>query len=75
MTSPRAAAPKANLHHIAYHDSLTDLANRSCFQERLSSAVERSRTDRRFSFAVMYLDLDRSRSSTTRSVIRRATSC
>jgi len=33
--------------------------NRSCFQERLSSAVERSRTDRRFSFAVMYLDLDR----------------
>ena len=50
---------EGELHHIAYHDSLTDLANRNCFQERLSVAVERSRLDRRFSFAVMYLDLDR----------------
>jgi diguanylate cyclase (GGDEF)-like protein/PAS domain S-box-containing protein len=57
ITSRRRA--EGELHHIAYHDSLTDLANRSCFQERLSSAVERSRTDLRFSFAVMYLDLDR----------------
>jgi diguanylate cyclase (GGDEF)-like protein/PAS domain S-box-containing protein len=50
---------EGELHHIAYHDSLTDLANRACFQERLRVAVERSRTERRFSFAVMYLDLDR----------------
>ena len=50
---------EGELHHIAYHDSLTDLANRACFQERLRVAVERSTTDRRFSFAVMYLDLDR----------------
>ncbi len=47
------------LHHIAYHDPLTDLANRNCFQERLSVAVERTRLDRRQSFAVMLLDLDR----------------
>ena len=57
ITSRRRA--EGELHHIAYHDSLTDLANRSCFQERLSAAVERGRTDARFSFAVMYLDLDR----------------
>ena len=50
---------EGELHHIAYHDSLTDLANRACFQERLRVAVERSTTERRFSFAVMYLDLDR----------------
>jgi diguanylate cyclase (GGDEF)-like protein/PAS domain S-box-containing protein len=50
---------EGELRHIAYHDTLTDLANRNCFQERLSVAVERSRLDRRFSFAVIYLDLDR----------------
>jgi diguanylate cyclase (GGDEF)-like protein/PAS domain S-box-containing protein len=57
ITSRRRAEGK--LHHIAYHDSLTDLANRNCFNERLRVAVERSRTERRFGFAVMYLDLDR----------------
>jgi len=57
ITSRRRA--EGELHHIAYHDSLTDLANRNCFQERLRVAVEHSRQDRRFQFAVMYLDLDR----------------
>jgi diguanylate cyclase (GGDEF)-like protein/PAS domain S-box-containing protein len=57
ITSRRRA--EGELRHIAYHDSLTDLANRSCFKERLSVAVERSAGDRRFSFAVMVLDLDR----------------
>jgi len=57
ITSRRRA--EGELHHIAYHDSLTDLPNRNCFQERLRVAVEHSRQDRRFSFAVMYLDLDR----------------
>ncbi|MBL8308457.1 MAG: EAL domain-containing protein [Rubrivivax sp.] len=47
------------LQHIAYHDGLTDLANRSCFHERLALAVERSSTDARSHFAVMFLDLDR----------------
>jgi diguanylate cyclase (GGDEF)-like protein/PAS domain S-box-containing protein len=50
---------EGELLHIAYHDSLTDLANRNCFHEQLNVAVEHSRTDRRFRFAVMYLDLDR----------------
>ena len=57
ITSRRRA--EGDLRHIAYHDSLTDLANRSCFAERLNAAVERSRTDRRSGFAVMVLDLDR----------------
>jgi diguanylate cyclase (GGDEF)-like protein/PAS domain S-box-containing protein len=56
ITSRRRA--EGELQHIAYHDSLTDLANRNCFQERLRVAVERSRTEP-FGFAVMYLDLDR----------------
>ena len=50
---------ETRLHHIAYHDGLTDLANRSCFHERLDLAVETSRTDAAHRFAVMFLDLDR----------------
>ena len=50
---------EGELRHVAFHDTLTDLANRNCFQERLSVAVERSRHDKRFTFAVLYLDLDR----------------
>ncbi len=57
ITSRREA--EGELHHIAYHDSLTDLANRNCFNERLSVAVERSRLDESVRFAVMFLDLDR----------------
>ena len=50
---------ESRLHHVAYHDGLTDLANRSCFQERLGLAVERSRLDASERFAVLFLDLDR----------------
>ncbi|WP_418314766.1 putative bifunctional diguanylate cyclase/phosphodiesterase [Piscinibacter sakaiensis] len=56
ITSRRRA--EGELQHIAYHDSLTDLANRNCFQERLRMAVEAQR-DAGARFAVMYLDLDR----------------
>ena len=47
------------LQHIAYHDSLTDLANRACFTERLALAVQRQREEPNARFAVMFLDLDR----------------
>ncbi len=57
ITSRRLA--EGELHHIAYHDSLTDLANRNCFNERLDVAVERSRTHNEHGFAVLFLDLDR----------------
>ncbi len=57
ITSRRRA--EGELRHIAFHDSLTDLANRNCFHERLNVAVERHRQDPRAGFAVMVLDLDR----------------
>src|ERR1019366_2841552 len=47
------------LQHVAYHDSLTDLANRAYFHEKLSAAVNASRVDPAVRFAVMFLDLDR----------------
>jgi diguanylate cyclase (GGDEF)-like protein/PAS domain S-box-containing protein len=57
ITSRRLAEDR--LHHTAYHDSLTDLANRNCFNERLALAVETSRTDPDHRFAVVFMDLDR----------------
>lgn len=50
---------ESQLQHIAYHDVLTDLANRHCFQERLALAVERTRLDAGERFAVVFMDLDR----------------
>jgi len=57
ITSRRLAEDR--LHHTAYHDSLTDLANRNCFNERLELAVETSCSDPAHRFAVLFLDLDR----------------
>jgi diguanylate cyclase (GGDEF)-like protein/PAS domain S-box-containing protein len=57
ITSRRLAEDR--LHHTAYHDGLTDLANRNCFNERLALAVEASCTDPGYRFAVLFLDLDR----------------
>ena len=57
ITSRRLA--ESRLHHIAFHDGLTDLANRTCFHERLDLAVERTRLNATERFAVMFLDLDR----------------
>jgi len=50
---------EAQLQHIAYHDSLTSLANRIRFGACLAQAIERCRGDPDFRFAVMYLDFDR----------------
>jgi diguanylate cyclase (GGDEF)-like protein/PAS domain S-box-containing protein len=57
ITTRRRA--EGQLQYIAYHDTITDLANRNCFAERLSLAVEASRTDATQRFAVICLDLDR----------------
>ena len=57
ITSRRHA--ETRLQHIAFHDGLTDLANRHYFQERLNGVVELSRTDAQSCFAVVFLDLDR----------------
>jgi diguanylate cyclase (GGDEF)-like protein/PAS domain S-box-containing protein len=57
ITSRRRA--EGQLHYIAYHDTVTDLANRNCFNERLTLAVDRSRDNPTACFAVIFLDLDR----------------
>lgn len=50
-------ADQALLEYRAYHDPLTDLPNRTLFQDRLERAVEYAyRTDRKI--AVIFLDLD-----------------
>lgn len=43
----------------AFHDGLTGLANRSLLLERVDMALRRQRRRSRFSFAVLFLDLDR----------------
>ncbi|MEK8052321.1 EAL domain-containing protein [Ideonella sp. DXS22W] len=50
---------EAKLQHIAYHDSLTALANRIRFGDCLAQAIARSKRDAGYRFAVMYLDFDR----------------
>ncbi|MDH5503784.1 MAG: EAL domain-containing protein [Acidimicrobiia bacterium] len=48
---------KEELRHQALHDSLTKLANRTLFSERVETALDRCARDDRF-IAVMFLDLD-----------------
>jgi diguanylate cyclase (GGDEF)-like protein len=53
-------AQKARMDYLAYHDSLTDLPNRSLFIDRLGQALLAARRDKRFA-AVVFLDLERFR--------------
>lgn len=48
---------EATIHHLAYHDSLTGLANRHHFEGRLKEALEEAR-DRGTAHALLYIDLD-----------------
>jgi len=48
---------KVELEHLAHHDVLTDLPNRTLLQDRLSQAIELARRQGR-QLAVMFLDLD-----------------
>ena len=50
-------ALEAQLVHQAFHDSLTGLANRALFRDRLAHALERARRTAR-PLAVLFLDLD-----------------
>lgn len=46
------------LRHIAFHDSLTDLPNRSYLMERLRTCYERSRRDCSYRFGLLFIDVD-----------------
>jgi len=46
------------LTHLALHDALTNLPNRTLFMDRLEQCMERVRRNERFHFAVILLDLD-----------------
>jgi diguanylate cyclase (GGDEF)-like protein/PAS domain S-box-containing protein len=45
--------------HDAFHDSLTDLANRALFMEHLQMGIARARRNKSARFAVLFLDFDR----------------
>jgi diguanylate cyclase (GGDEF)-like protein/PAS domain S-box-containing protein len=45
--------------HDAFHDLLTGLPNRALFLDRLDRTIEYNRRYNKFSFAVLFLDLDR----------------
>ena len=46
------------LAHLAHHDGLTGLPNRSLFHERLARAMARARRDKTLT-AILYLDIDK----------------
>lgn len=45
--------------HIAFHDSLTNLHNRSFLMERLEQATQRANREKNYQFALLFMDLDR----------------
>lgn len=48
---------RAKLHHLAYHDALTDLPNRQLFMDRVEQAIAQARR-REGSFSLLFIDLD-----------------
>jgi len=52
-------AAERQLLHDAFHDALTFLPNRSRFTELLRRSISRARLDSSYSFAMLFLDLDR----------------
>ena len=53
----KAKAAEAEIHHLAFYDTLTGLANRRLLIERLTQSIARYRRDHA-AFAVLFLDLD-----------------
>ncbi len=47
------------IHFAAFHDALTGLPNRTRLADRMSMAVERSKRNSAYKFAVLFIDLDR----------------
>jgi len=51
---------KERMDYLAYHDSLTDLPNRSLFTDRMTQALNAARREKRFAAAV-FVDVERFR--------------
>ena len=49
---------EAHIRHMAYHDALTGLANKTLFSDRLETAMHQAHRSQK-QLAVMYLDIDR----------------
>jgi diguanylate cyclase (GGDEF)-like protein len=58
-TSRALQESKDHFRHAAFHDSLTDLPNRSLFSDYLKLAIERGKRQHDYLFGVLFLDLDR----------------
>jgi diguanylate cyclase (GGDEF)-like protein len=50
---------QALLEHMAWHDPLTDLPNRSWLMRKLQSLIEQAKQKPAYQFAVLFLDCDR----------------
>lgn len=50
---------RERLIHDAFHDPLTQLANRALFLDRLQVMLSRAKRSKHYKFAVLFLDLDR----------------
>lgn len=53
---------ESHLHHLAFHDTLTGLANRQSLQNNLQASIEMARANSTEKFAVMFVDVDRFKS-------------
>ncbi|MGB3294926.1 MAG: diguanylate cyclase [Phormidesmis sp.] len=50
---------QAQLHRLAFYDTVTSLPNRALFMEHLDQAFKRLQRDQRWRFGVLFVDLDR----------------
>ena len=50
---------QAQLHRLAFYDTVTNLPNRALFMEHLDQAFKRLQRDQRWLFGVLFVDLDR----------------
>jgi predicted signal transduction protein with EAL and GGDEF domain len=54
----RLSQSQEQLSHLAYHDSLTQLANRALFMDHLTQCVNRTKRHQDYKFAVVLIDVD-----------------
>ncbi|MGC2063483.1 MAG: EAL domain-containing protein [Thermodesulfovibrionales bacterium] len=61
LTNENAERRKAEeqLAHSVFYDSLTNLPNRALFVDRLQNSLDRKRRHQDYTFAVLFLDVDR----------------